>query len=356
MILVFRLFRAGFRWFGRACLALIAVIVLLMAPVMWNQLACVGDVAPDDYAAILPPEHRRPEARTLMTYPEWHIVHAYDDYARVIAEGDPHDFGYIRAIHGYWSSLCALSEAAGAHGGAKGTVMQTAYTIGVSFTAELLAKAAYEETLGRVATWIRGSARAALDDLSAAQASAYAAFLQQVPWYEWDFRADRAALRSAATDALRDRERATALGLEYGAKAAYAEVIAGAVAATGEDALTLRMIVRGLAPEDLAAMDGVTVVAERRQGIEIETPRYRALTRLLAGMANAGADFVEIAGNDDILFTAIADGPAYGALFSFDRQGYGDRRHLFVVPVRNLAGILRGLEGRGLALEHVHDY
>jgi hypothetical protein len=24
---------------------------------------------------------QRPEGRTLMTYPEWHIVHAYEDYA-----------------------------------------------------------------------------------------------------------------------------------------------------------------------------------------------------------------------------------------------------------------------------------
>ena len=58
----------------------------------------------------------------------------------------------------------------------------TIYTIGVSFTAELLAKAAYEETLGRIATLIRGAARAPLDDVSAGQARDYAAVRQQVPW------------------------------------------------------------------------------------------------------------------------------------------------------------------------------
>lgn len=348
--------RRLFRWLGRLALALLLLVLALLAPVAWNQLRCVGPVVTDGYVPILPPGERRAEARTLMTYPEWHIVHAYDDYARVIREGDPHEFGYLRAIRGFWSSLCALSEASGGHGGAGGEIMQTVYTIGVSFTAEMLAKAAYEETLGRVATWIRGEERAPLDALSAEQAGAYAAFLQQVPWYAWDFRADRAALAAADGGSFRDRERDLALGLEYSAKAAYAEAIAAAVAAVGEDRLSLRMIVTGLAPEALAGLDGVTVIAARPEGVEIETPRYRALTRLLARMAEMGGGFVEIAGNDDILFTALSDGAAEGALFSFARQGYGDRRHLFLVRVADLAERLRGLPAAGLTLEHVHDY
>ncbi|MEM6826033.1 MAG: hypothetical protein AAF566_13060, partial [Pseudomonadota bacterium] len=237
-----------------------------------------------------------------------------------------------------------------------GVIMQTVYTIGVSFTAELLAKAAYEETLGRLAALIRGGNRAPLDELSAKQAADYAAFLQQVPWYEWDFEADRAALIAGNGGSFRDEERALSLGLEYGAKARYATVIAKAVEVVGDDQLTLRMIVAGVPEETLAALDGVTVIERRLQGIEIEAPRYRELTRLLVEMTEADARFIEIAGNDDILFTATSSGPAYGALHSFDRQGYGDRRHLFLVKVRNLANLLRSLESRGLALEHVHDY
>lgn len=348
--------RFVFRWLRRAFLALLVVVLGLLAPVAWNHVQCVGDTRPDSYAAILPEEHHRAEARTLMTYPEWHIVHAYDDYARVIAEGDPHDFGFLHAISGFWSSLCALSQAAGDHGGANGVIMQTVYTIGVSFTAEMLAKAAYEETLGRVATFLRGETRAPLDDLSAKQAAGYAAFLQQVPWYKWDFEADRAALIEARTDAFRDQERAIALGLEYSAKAAYARAIEAAVAAVGDDALTLRMIVTGMSEEDLSAIDGVAVKGTRPEGIEVETPRYRELTRILERMAGQGAEFVEIAGNDDILFTALSDEIIPGALHSFDRQGYGDQRHLILVKAPDLADRLRGLEADGLRLEHIHDY
>lgn len=343
-----------FKWLGALVLLVVAG---LLAPVGYVELACrpTGDLRA--YDPILPPAHRRAEGRTLLTYPEWHIVHAYEDYARVIRDGDPHDYRYAASIGGFWSSLCSLSRGSGPYGGFPGEFKSTAYTIGVSFTAELAAKALYEETLGRVATWIRGAEHAPLDDLSAQQAAHYSRFLQQVPWYRWEFASDAAALTAAATGAFRDRERRWALGLEYGAKAQYAKVIAAAVAEMEPDALRLRMIVTGLGDAQLADYTDVTVIARHAQGTEVETPRYRALTHLLAQMALDGGDFVEIAGNDDILFTVTSQTPKLdGALYSVARQGFDDTRHLVMVPVSTLADRLRGLSAQGLHLEHVHDY
>lgn len=343
------------RWLKRALLALLVVLVLLALPILRNEAMCRGTPLPQDHAPIV--EQTRDESRTFTTYPEWHIVHAYADYARVIAAGDPHDFGYLQAIGGFWSSLCPLTEMADEHGGFTTESKLTIYTIGVSFTAELAMKAAYEETLGRVATWVRGPDHSPLDRLSARQAAAYAGFLQQTPWYRWDFTADAQALDDAATSAFRDRERRLALGLEYRAKAAYAGAIAGAVAATGQDALTLRAVVTGLTAESLAEITGVTVIQQRPEGIEIETPRYRALTVILQQIAEAGGGMVEIAGNDDILLTAITDGPAdLGAIFSFPLQGSDQMRHLIVVKVPGLSARLRDLAASGARLEHIHDY
>ena len=215
-------------------------------------------------------------------------------------------------------------------GGVTTDSKMTIYTIGVSLTAELLAKAAYEETLGRLATVLRGLDRAPLDDLSAEQAQAYAAFLQQVPWYEWDFDADRAALEASAGEAMRDRERAIALGMEYRSKAAYAAVIESAVEGVGADELRLRSVVSGLSTEELAGIEGVTVIDTMPEGVLIETDRYRAYTRILEALADAGGNLVEIAGNDEILFTVISgQATRDGALHSFRRQGYGDWRHLY---------------------------
>ena len=348
--------RILWRWTKRLVLGLLGLVVLLLLPVGYVELACTREPqSGDPYVPLVAPEWQRPESRTLTTYPEWHIVHAYDDYARVIAAGDPHDFGYLRAIAGFWTSLCPLKAQAGGMGGMTGDQKMTIYTIGVSFTAELLAKAAYEETLGRTATLLRGSERAPLDDVSAEQAARYAAFLQQVPWYKWDFLADVEELRSQGGDGLRDRERRVALGLEYRAKAAYAQQIEAAVAGMGEDALRMRSVVTGVTMDDLALIDGVTVVGDREAGIEIETDRYRAFTRIAEHVAEAGGNFIEIAGNDDILFTALSSEPTFeDALFSFPLQASPDHRHLVLTPVADLANRLR--QPGSLRIEHVHDY
>jgi hypothetical protein len=347
--------RSLLRLVKRLLLLLVVLALGLLTPVAYVETMCRPAGDPVVHVPLVGPDWQRPEGRTLMTYPEWHIVHAYADYARVIRTGDPHDYGFLASIAGFWSSTCALSQASGPHGGFPRETKQMVYTIGVSFTAELLAKAAYEETLGGVFTLLRGATRAPLDDLSARQAADYAVFLQQTPWYRWDFTRDAGELAAGSTDGLRDRERRFALGLEYRAKAAYAKVIEAAVAAVGADQLRLRAVVAGLPAAELATLPGVTVVETLPQGLVIEAPRYRAFTRLAAAVAGAGGSFVEIAGNDDILLTLVTGQPtAEGALHSFARQGNPGFRHLVLLPVARLAEVLRALpEG---ALEHVHDY
>ncbi len=347
-----RIFARVFRWLLGG---LIVLVLGLASPIVYVETMCRGDGTPAPATPLS--GETRPEVRTLLTYPEWHIVHAYDDYAEVIRQGDPHQFGFLSAIGGYWRSLCSLMQESAALGEVDGSTRQLVYVIGVSFTFEMVMKAAYEETIGRAATLIRGAGRSPLDDLSARQAAGYATFLQQVPWYRYDFRADAAALQAASDGSLRDTERAFALGMEHQARAAYAGIIANAVAATGQDDLTLQMIVADLPEVVLETTEGVSVLGRTAQGVEVETPRYRTLTGILATWAEAGAEFVDIAGNDQIMFTALSDSrDVAGALASLPRQGYGDTRHLFLVPVPQLAARLRELDASGLRLEHIHDY
>lgn len=347
----------AWRYVKRLLAALILCVIGLLSPVAYVETMCRGEANPAAYTAVIDPKHHRPETRTLMTYPEWHIVHAYDDYAKVIETGDPHNFDYLRAITGFWSSLCSLTRASAKHGEIDGPTKQMVHVIGVSFTAELLLKAAYEETLGRLFAALRGTDRAPLDDVSAQQAADYAVFLQQVPWYKWQFLEDVADLKAKATSQLRDRERALALGIEYGAKAAYAEVIASAVAQVGPDALRLRLILNDVDQTILEEIDDLTVVEHRAEGIELEAPRYRALTQILQHLALKGANFVEIAGNDDVMFTVLSNAAELdGSMHSRSRQGHHDHRHLVLIKVTALADRLRTLQSDGHRLEHIHDY
>jgi hypothetical protein len=370
------------RWLKRAVLLALVCLIGLASPIAYIETACRGTAQPDPYISIVAKADRRPESRTFLTYPEWHMVHAYADYAAVITTDDPHDFNFLGSIGGFWGSLCDLSKTSATHGGFPWETKQMVYTIGVSFTAEFLLKAAYEETIGRVATQVRGDTRTALDDLSANQAAAYATFLQQTPWYKWDFTADAAALDAAATTALRDRERKLALGIEFRTKAAYAKLIEAAVASVGADPLTMRVIVKDITLEALAQTPGVKVIATRPEGIEIETPRYQAFTELAITLAGQGANFVEIAGNDDILFTAITQTPdnlmalhrfahpeetgyrhltllkvasPEQVLHRFKLQGNPGYRQLILVKVAELAQALRASTA-DVQIEHIHDY
>lgn len=332
--------------------ALLLVTLGLLSPVVYVETLCRPTGKATPYAPILPASDRRPEAATLLTWPEWQIVHAYEDYAKVITTGDPQDYAFLPEIGGFWSSLCTLSRAAGPLGGVTFEDKQMLYTIGLSFTLELSLKAAYEQTLGRIAVWIRGPDRAALDDLTAQMATDYAQFLYQVPWYRWNFTRDAGTLAANTTPGFRNWERRTAIGLEFRAKAAYAAMIAAAVAATGFDQLTMRSVIKGITPADLGQIKGIAVVQTLPQGVEIETPRYQAFTDLALILAMRGAEFVEIAGNDDIMYSDLSDNPSQpGALMDMARQGFGDSRHLHLIKVADLS---RALLAGGV--EHIHDY
>ena len=140
---------------------------------------------------ITDPAYQRAEANSYLTYPEWHIVYAYEGLAETLRAGDEHAFDYASAVAGFWNAYCPLNEAAQNHGGADAATRQTIYVIGVSFTIEMALKAAYEETAGRLFAWLRGLEKTPQDQVIAAQAAEYAAFLHQTPWYKYPFGAAR---------------------------------------------------------------------------------------------------------------------------------------------------------------------
>jgi hypothetical protein len=122
--------------------------------------------------------------------------------------------------------------------------------------------------------------------------------------------------------------------------------------------------VRGLDASDLAADRRITLIARLDDGSSvIETPRYRAFTEILQGLARRGRDLVEIAGNDDVLVTMLARDAAAvrGAdavqLFAVPVQARpGWHRLGLDAKVSKLLPLMRQIEGTTIELEHVYDY
>ncbi|HYG47570.1 MAG TPA: hypothetical protein VD846_06470 [Allosphingosinicella sp.] len=345
------------------------LLAAILVPIAYIETACRGPSATvrpgEPYRRLLAAgPGLREEARTWLTYPEWHIVYSAESYGRFLDGRPPSAFPYFRHIGGFWSSYCALNKvASGSPGTGEAKVM--IYTIGISYTIELGLKGLYEKTIGRIFEWTAGSGSVG-DAYSAGVQQRYGEFMHQTPWYEFPFGdALRGLWATRETNQyVRNGERRVALSVEYGTKAGYAALIGWASGSTlGPDERTLRMLLP--AGRYAGAVDPrIRIVGRTAPGLLVaEVPRYAQLTDILGKLAASGIDPVEIAGNDDIFVTVIAPAsappppPGAAVLLSMptdDRPGW--RRLGLSTKVVRLGPLLRAVRAGGGEIEHVYDY
>ncbi|MGH7355776.1 MAG: hypothetical protein ACRELS_14515 [Candidatus Rokuibacteriota bacterium] len=309
----------------------------------------------------------RDEAATYLTLPEWYIVYSTEEYGAFIGALPPSRFPYFRAVRQYWryyGRVCRVTKSTypfdpGVH--------LMLGVIGVSFTAENVVRGGYESTLGRLSEWI-GGYRTEEDAFARRTAREYATFMRTVPWYEFPFRKRLAALWRETplwgSNPVRKWERRVALTAEYGTKAVYAWLIraaTGTVYAPEDQTIFVR--VEDAADSIFADTRIVNVRSTGSHAWIVRIPRYEAFTEIVVGLARRGVRFRDIAGNDEILVTAIAPRdwrytlPRGRLLFS--ERILTDRalkRVAVWAPVESLQMILAGLEDGGARVEHVHDY
>ena len=356
-----------FRLIGRLLKWAFVVVILLLvgvaSPIGYVEFFCRAEVKPNDYKPLIAEaEFRRAEANSYLTYPEWHIVYAYDELAQTLKTGDEYQFDYLSSVTKFWSSTCQLMKVADGHGGADGATRRMIYTIGASFNLEMGLKAAYEETIGRLFATIRGPQKTPQDQQALAMAVDYSAFLRQMPWYKYDFDKARQSLWVAPmTDMARGWERRLALGAEWKAKSYYASAIGAAVDATGQAQLKIRSVISGLPAETLKTIPNVAVISESPDGVQIETPRYDIFTHVLADIIAKGGTVREIAGNDDIMLSIdVPEGADYQGpgevLYRMSRQGFASDRVLISLKVAELTSAFQQMQIADPGIEHVFDY
>lgn len=334
-----------------------------VTPVQTNTASEIPNTKADDI------DYVRSEEQTYLTLPEWYIVYATDEYAAFIRQNRPSGFPYFQSLWQYWQSyygVCAVTRAQYAFNGG---YHQMLVVIGVSFTAENIIKGIYENTVGR-ATELISSRELSEEDAYARKVSQeYGDFMHNIPWFEFPFTEKLTGLWRETSwwgpNVIRKWERKLALTAEYGSKAIYGGLLSQVTHAMfPPEILQIRVGARGVSPavlkeEPLVQIDKTL----NAQTVVLMLPRYEDFTKIMPRLAKQGVQFLEIAGNDEILLTAIAPSTwTYTLkegqfLFAMPLPTQPDRQRIAVKsPILQLHLVLNQLADQGVTLEHLYDY
>lgn len=314
-------------------------------------------------------DYYRAEAQTLLTVPEWYLVFNPVEYAQYLAAGhNPSEFPFFASIDEYWTLYDRVTAIAkGSQYPKNGEYLTMLRVIGVSTTAEYLLKGGYEGTIGRLTRWAADDEDTEEDRMYAKAQDAYAQFIFNKAWYEFDFTGWIGTMWSNAPffgdHFLRKLERRLFFTLEFGVKAGYAKLIGFASHSTyGIKADRIYMTV--IAPEHNAALPpGVEQVESDGRSQIVSTLRWGPFTEVTPQLAAAGYQFRDLSGNRRIVVSAVGpageEPPLIGSAELFESRMVSDptrERHVLLVEVGQLAVFLQNLRSSSVTLEHIYDY
>ncbi len=314
-------------------------------------------------------EHLRPEDQTYLTFPEWYIVFSADEYALHLAEAPPSRFPFFASVGQYWRSYAGVCQVTSGNYAFNGGYHLMLYVIGVSFTVENGLKGLYEGTVGRLTEWISGDELTAEDQLARHYAKEYGDFIHAIPWYDFPYLEKLGELWTTTgwwgPNPIRKWERKLVLSVEFLGKAGYGALIGWGTETTyGAVDMEIYALARGVTDQVLADFPDMHLVARVDDDLALITiPHYQPFTDLVPPLAQRGVQFVEFAGNDQVMLSAFApstwtynltDGElmfAMPVLIDSQQQRLG-----LNLPVATLHETLAEMERQGLVVEHIYDY
>lgn len=313
--------------------------------------------------------YKKGEEQSFLTLPEWYLVFNPNEYADFLQRGNnPSDFPFFASIDEYWTFYDRVNVLTSGLYPDNSEYQLMLWVIGVSTTAEYVAKGAYENTIGRLTRWT-ASADTPEDLLIQEAHRAYADLIYYQPWYVFPFSVYAGRIWSDTPffgdNFIRKLERKLMFSGEFGFKALYAKLIGfGATTAyEASDGLVTMHVIADVA--GLPSIDPrITVLRDfGDRDLVVTVPRWGAFTEVMPKLAAAGAQFVEISGNDEIVITGVQPLDAHGlpahARLLFDSlviSPMGQKRSVYIVRVEHLADALNSLESSNIEVEHIFDY
>jgi hypothetical protein len=313
--------------------------------------------------------YSRPEDDTFLSYPEWYIVWSYQEKADYQQNHLPSGFPYFGAVRQYWGSYCCISRLIRGRYAFNGGEQLMLVIIGTSFSAEYILKGIYEKSLGRLSEWSSDHESTEEDQFAYKVAREYADFVHVRPFYEFRFARHVTGLWSGThllgAHLFRKWERKLFLTADYAAESFYCWAIEKLTHASyGYEPSDTYAWIAGTSQEILGHISGVTIVRQLGPGAFIvDLPRYQPFTVVASALAEQGAQFVEIAGNSQVLVSVLTHPVAR------EETGYAQRlfhspvltdpetvRTVMNCEVSSLSSLLTAFRTSGATLEHIYDY
>ncbi len=337
----------------------------LLAALLLALTALAANAAP----IVTPPEHRRGEDQTFLTFPEWYLVHSPAELAQFLnARRAPSEFPWGGHIGQFWQGYSAVTHETRDYPWNGGYHVMVS-VIGGSTTVEYGLRAAYESTMGRLAEATSDGTPTAEEQLGARVAQAYVDFIRIDPWYLFDFIAPLRALWSDTPangrNLLRKWERRFALSTEYLVKAGYAWLIKLGTQSVYEAAKPVTAVVLDRTPSPLADnLPELKRLDGSGDAVLMTVPRYRAFMAYAQALAAQGIAFQEIAGNRGVIVASVIEradsAPPAAPLKSLFVQPIltqrGWERRVIALPVAELSAQLRRWRAADVQVEHLYDY
>ena len=314
------------------------------------------------------PGYFKPEESTYLTYPEWYLVFNPQEYARFLKENNPSAFPYFGSIKQFWQGYANVYAITIAHYPFNFGNHLMLGVIGTSYTVEYLIKGLYENSIGRLFELLSRGQRTDEEDFAAEVAKQYGDFVPTDPWFQFPFGKKFQELWTGVhflgPNFIRKFERRIIISAELGIKYIYAGLIGlGSHAVFGIADTEVFCAVKG-SSDSLFHRPPFRILAKLDSNIYlIAVPHYQGFTDQIPFLANSGIQFIDLAGNDEILMTVIGprngnpDFPGGKVLFELPVLTDSNMRRIAVqVDVRKLSEALVGLSKDSLVLEHLFDY
>ncbi len=315
------------------------------------------------------PGYNRLITSTYLTYPEWYIVYNSQEYADYLKSNRPSSFPYFSSISQYWWGYSTVNHITKNRFPSDMGDHLMLSVIGTSYSLEYIIKGLYENSIGKLTELLSGNEPTEEDIYGQKVAEEYAHYIPKEPWFDFSYIKALHGLWTKTSlvgpHMIRKTERKLIFSLEYSIKAVYASIIGiGSHLTYGTADSNVYALANNVPHNIYKKYKNIKQVKSINATTDIiSLPSEQPFTAAITKMINTGAQLNDIAGNGEILVTAVTPRnwvfkkKNAQLLFTINILTQPTLQRIAIrVPTKSLLTTLQYLQRNNAIIEHVYAY